>query len=70
MLFSSQRGVVRFAESRKFSNPFDNIDIIIQIEKHSRNLCYKLYKRDYLSFVILKMASREVPLNLGEHISI
>ena len=28
-------------DSRKFSHLFDNSDIILEIEKHSRNLCYK-----------------------------
>ena len=32
-------------DSRKFSNLFENSDILLQIEKHSRNLCFKLYNK-------------------------
>ena len=30
---------------RKCSNLFDNSDIILETEKHSRNLCYNLYNK-------------------------
>ena len=32
-------------DSRKFSNLFENSDIFLQIEKHSRNLFYKLFNK-------------------------
>ena len=30
-------------DSKKFSHLFDDSNINLEIEKHSRNLCYKLY---------------------------
>ena len=45
-LFSTKEDLVQLiTNSRKASNLFDNSDIILQIEKHSRNLCYKLYNK-------------------------
>ena len=42
--FSTKEDLVQLIkDSRKFSNLFDNSDILLQIEKHSRILCYKLY---------------------------
>ena len=44
--FSTKEDPVQLIiDSRKFSNLFDNSDIILQIEKHSRNLCYELYNK-------------------------
>ena len=44
-LLSKEDLVQLIIDSRKFSNLFDNSDILLQIEKHSRNLCYKLYNK-------------------------
>ena len=42
--FSSKEDLVQLIiDSRKFSHLFGSSDIILEIEKHSRNLCYKLY---------------------------
>ena len=43
--FTKENLVQLIIDSRLFSNLFDNSDILLQIEKHSRNLCYKLYNK-------------------------
>ena len=44
--FSTKEDLVQLIiDSRKFSHLFDNRDIILEIDRHSRNLCYKLYNK-------------------------
>ena len=44
--FSAKEDPVQLMiDSRKFSHLFDISDIILEIEKHSRNLCYKQYNK-------------------------
>ena len=42
--FSTKDDIVQLIiDNIKFSHLFDNTDIILEIEKHSINMCYKLY---------------------------
>ena len=44
--FSTREDIVQLIiDSRTFSYLFGDIDIIFKIEKHSRNLCYKLHNK-------------------------